>query len=141
MWVEPLLQVQKQHWSRTPKCSRQMWLYAPSQDDLISPQRGQECWLLLPGNLVGGGTQMLAGKPRLSQLKNNPVTCTVVVSGLTDTGSGGAPDEETVALGTGSGAGRVVVMARCGHVICWISPSTFASSLKEESRKPFGIES
>ena len=76
-----------------------MWLYTTSQDDLISLQRGQECWLLLPGNLVGGGTRMSVGRPRVSQSGNDPVTCTVVVAGLTDTGSVGAPDEETVALG------------------------------------------
>ena len=37
--AEPLLQVQKQHWSNSPKCSRWTWLYAPSLDDLMSPQR------------------------------------------------------------------------------------------------------
>ena len=84
---------------------------------------------------------MLAGNPRVSQSENEPMTCTVVVSGLTNTGSGEAPDEETVALGVGLVAGSVEVMAQQGHVTCWMSPSTLASSLKKESRKPFGIES
>ena len=53
---EPLLQVQKQHWRNISKCSIWMWLYAPSLDDLISPQKGQECWLLLPSSFMGGGT-------------------------------------------------------------------------------------
>ena len=44
---------------------------------------------------------MSVGRPKVSQSGNDPMTCTVVVSGLTDTGSGGAPDEETVALGAG----------------------------------------
>ena len=84
---------------------------------------------------------MLAGNPRVSQLENNPVTCTVVVPGLTDTGSWGAPDEETVELGAGLAVGAGVVGTCCGCVICCISPNTFASSLKKESRKPFGIGS
>ena len=84
---------------------------------------------------------MSAGNPRVSQSENDPMTCTVVVLGLTNTGSGGAPDEEAVALGAGLVAGRVEVMAWRGHVTCWISPSTLASSLKKESRKPFGIGS
>ena len=45
--------------------------------------------------------------PRVSQSGNDPMTCTVVVLGLTNTGSGGTPDEEAVALGAGLVAGRV----------------------------------
>ena len=84
---------------------------------------------------------MSVGRPKVNQSGNDPMTCTVVISGFTDTGSWGAPVEETVALGAGLAAGRGVVVTRRGHVTCCISPSTFTSSLKKESRKPFGIRS
>ena len=47
-------------------------IVCPSLDDLISPQRGQECWLLLPGSLVGRGTQMSVGRPKVNQSGNDP---------------------------------------------------------------------
>ena len=84
---------------------------------------------------------MSVGRPKVNQSGNNPVTCTIVVSGFTDTGSWGTPVEETVVLGAGLAAGRGVVVTQCGHVTCCISPSTFTSSLKKESRKPFVIRS
>ena len=76
----------------------------------MSPQRGQECWLLLPGSLVGGGTQMSAGRPKVNHSGKDPMRCTVVVSGLTTTGSWGAPAEETVVLGADLAAGMGVVV-------------------------------
>ena len=84
---------------------------------------------------------MLVGNPRVSQLENDPMTWTVVVSGLTNNGSGGTPDEEAVALGVGLAVGAGVGMMQWGCVICCISPNTFTSSLKKESRKPFGTGS
>ena len=53
---------------------------------------------------------MSAGRPKVNQSGKDPVTCTVVVSSLTDTGSWGAPVEETVELGAGLAAGRGVVV-------------------------------
>ena len=78
----------------------------------MSPHRGQECWLLLPGSLVGGGTQMSVGRPKVSHSVKDPVTCTVVVSSLSATGSWEAPVEETIALGAGLAAGMEVVVIR-----------------------------
>ena len=78
----------------------------------MSPQRGQECWLLLPGSLVGRGTQMSVGRPKVSHLVKDPMTCTIVISWLTATGSWGAPVEETVVLGAGLAAGMGVVVTQ-----------------------------
>ena len=54
---------------------------------------------------------MSAVRPKVNQSGKDPMTCTIVVSGLTATGSWGAPVEETVVLGAGLAAGRGVVVA------------------------------
>ena len=77
---------------------------------------------------------MSVGRPNVNQSGKDPVTCTIVVSSLTNTDSWEAPVEDTVALGAGLAAGRGVVATQCGHVTCCSSPSTFTSSLKKESR-------
>ena len=82
---------------------------------------------------------MSAGRPNVNQSGKYPVTCTVVVSGLTDTGSWGTPVEETVTLGAGLAAGRGVVATRHGRVTCCSSPNTLTSSLKKESRNPWEL--
>ena len=65
---------------------------------------------------------MSAGRPNVNQSGKDPVTCTIVVSSLTDTGSWGAPVKETVVLGADLAAGRGVVVTRHGHVTCCIFP-------------------
>ena len=77
----------------------------------------------------------------MSHSENEPVTWTVDVSGLTTMGSGGTPDEETVALGAGLAVDTGVGMTQQGCVICCISPNTFTSYLEKESRKSVGTGS
>ena len=101
----------------------------------MSPQRGQQSWLQLPGSLVGGGTWTLEGNPRVSHSAKDPVMWTVDVSGLTTTGSGGTPNDEAVALGAGLYAGTGVGTMRRGCINCLISPNTFTSSLKKGKQK------
>ena len=61
-----------------------------------------------------------------------PVTCTVVVSGLTIKGSGGTPDDIAMALGAGFSEGTVTRVTLQGHVNSHISPKTFTSSLERK---------
>ena len=53
---------------------------------------------------------MSAGRPKVNHSVKDPVTCTVVISSLTATGSWGAPVEETIALGADLAAGMGVVV-------------------------------
>ena len=73
----------------------------------MSPQSGQTCWLQFPGSLVGGGTRRSVGNPSVSHSEYEPVTCTIVVSGLMIKGSRGAPDDVAMALGAGFLEGTV----------------------------------
>ena len=52
------------------------------------------------------------GSPRVSHSENEPVTWTVIVSGLTTRGSGDTPDDDAVALGAGvsEGTGAGVIL-------------------------------
>ena len=95
----------------------------------MSTQRGQECWLQLPGSFVGGSMQTSEGNPRVSHSAKEPVTWTIDVSSLTTTGSGVTPDDEAVVLGAGLSAGPGVGATQWGCAMCLISPNIFASSL------------
>ena len=60
------------------------------------------------------------------------LTCTVVVSGLMIKGSGGAPDDDAMALGAGFSEGTVTGVTLQGRVNSHISPKTLTSSLERE---------
>ena len=68
----------------------------------------------------------------MSHSEYEPVTCTVVVSGLMIKGSGGAPDDDAVALGAGFSEGTATGVTLQGHVNSRISPKTFTSSLERK---------
>ena len=72
------------------------------------------------------------GKPSVSQSEYEPVTFTIVVSGLMNKGSCGAPDDVAVALGAGFMEGTAIKMTLRGHVNSCMSPKTFTSSLERE---------
>ena len=72
------------------------------------------------------------GKPNVSQSEYEPVTFTVVVSGLTDKGSCDVPDDIAIALGACFVEGTAIGVTLQGHVISCMSPKTFTSSLERE---------
>ena len=76
-----------------------------------------------------------AGSPRVSHSENETVTWTVIVLDFTARGSGGTPDDDTVALEAGFSVGTGVEAILWGHVNSLISPKTFTSSLKNRKEE------
>ena len=72
------------------------------------------------------------GSPSVSHSEYEPVTCTIVVSGLTIKGSRGTPDDVAMALGAGFLEDTATGVTLQGHVNSRISPKTFTSSLERK---------